>query len=40
MGDKSPKATRRQEAQKQVRNTAVTQRKEQEIAAKRAVFKK
>lgn len=40
MGDKSPKATRRQETQKQVKNSAVNQKKEQEIAAKRAVFKR
>jgi hypothetical protein len=40
MGDKSPKSVRRQATQKQVKGNALEQKKRQEIAAKRAVFKK
>jgi len=40
MGDKSPKSVRRSATQKQAKNTASDQKKQQEIAAKRAVFKK
>ena len=40
MGDKSPKSVRRQATQKQAKNSASDQRKQQAIAAKQAVFKK
>jgi len=40
MGDKSPKSTRRQATQKQTKNDAADQKKQQAEAAKRAVFKR
>jgi hypothetical protein len=40
MGDKSPKSVRRQATQKQAKNTAVDQKKQQATAAKQVVFKK
>jgi len=40
MGDKSPKSVRRQATQKQVKSTAVDEKKRQAIVAKQAVFKK
>lgn len=40
MGDKSPKSVRRQESQKQSKNTQADKKKQQSIAAKQAVFKK
>lgn len=40
MGDRSPKSVRRNASQKQAKNNAEDQKKEQAIAAKRAIFKK
>ncbi len=40
MGDKSPKWVRRQATQKQAKSSAADQKKQQETAAKQAVFKK
>jgi hypothetical protein len=40
MGDKSPKSVRRNATQKQAKTSAGDQKKQQAIAAKRAVFKK
>jgi hypothetical protein len=40
MGDKSPKSVRKQESQKQAKNSAADQKKRQEIAAKQVPFKK
>ena len=40
MGDKSPKSVRRQANQKQAKSSAADQKKQQDIAAKRSVFKK
>lgn len=40
MGDKSPKSVRKNESQKQAKHNAADQKKQQEVAAKRAVFKK
>jgi hypothetical protein len=40
MGDKSPKSKSRNATQKQVKNAASDQKKQQAISAKQAVFKK
>jgi hypothetical protein len=40
MGDKSPKSVRKQAAQKQTRETAESQKKQEAAAAKQGVFKK
>jgi hypothetical protein len=40
MGDKSPKSVRRQENQKQSKNSTADKKKQQSIAAKQGVFKK
>ena len=40
MGDKSPKALRRQTTQKQAKGTAADEKRQQAIVAKQAVFKR
>jgi hypothetical protein len=40
MGDKSPKSIRRHATQKQVKNSAISKKKQQAVAAKQSVFKK
>lgn len=40
MGDKSPKSVRRNATQKQAKSSAADQKKQQDITAKQAVFKK
>ncbi len=40
MGDKSPKSVRKNESQKQAKSSASDKKKQQEIASKRAVFKR
>jgi hypothetical protein len=39
MGDKSPKSVRKRETQKQVKSSAVDQKKRQAVADKQVVFK-
>jgi hypothetical protein len=40
MGDRSPKAVQKQSKQKQDKTASANQKKQQDIAAKQAVFKK